>query len=55
MAHLEWNVATAIEVDEVQKVLNKISGDRDEGSVQRERPKLQEKFGISTGDRNGLQ
>lgn len=43
MAHLEWNVATAIEVDEVQKVLNKISGDRDEGSVQRERPKLQEK------------
>lgn len=44
MAHLEWNVATAIEVDEVQKVLNKISGDRDEGSVQRERRRNMRNF-----------
>ena len=37
LAHLEWNVATAMEVDEVQTILTRTSGEREEDTVQRER------------------
>lgn len=37
LAHLEWNVATAVEVDEVQSLLTRTSGDGEEDNVLRER------------------